>query len=62
MTEVITFKEIAIDGKIFLYPSCVKSCLFAELLKIETFNLWHLGIIEKIGFECKIVTLNLKQN
>lgn len=59
MVELITFKEVVEDNKIFLYPDCVKAELFAELLSIKQFNIWHLEIIEKLGFEYKIKPISV---
>lgn len=55
--QEITVKEKSVYGKILMYPACDKSNIFAGLIGAKTFTMYHLHLIEGLGY--KIILLKL---
>lgn len=53
----ITVKERCVYGNTLVYPNCEDSRLFAELLKVKTFNAVQLDIIRALGYEVEYIRL-----
>lgn len=48
--KTFTFETKRVYGNFLMYPACPISILFANLLKIRTFQLWQLKIIKSLGY------------